>query len=310
MGRPEEGWQDIKGSNESISERSSIPHSAHSAPTAMDILTGHNTRAPEVDDKSSAELHDRVVDAHEMVSAGTVDAISEDEEDKMKKLHDAEELLRRTGQEQGKAGAISGTSGDKGIDKPKSTSLQRNLPSEGTMQKEAGAEGEVTTLADSAHLGPARAPLGMPTREDEKQTDVPGNLHEQYFMECEAGAEGEVTTMGEVGDLGAVRPPQGMEELTGVGGVTFSMQPGEGGILPGYPTAEGMSKMLQQRMVDDQIRQARAAGALTFSLPSKYLSNKLVQVNNVSRPAQILSGACLTWNPGDQSKSPHPLVLL
>ncbi|KAJ3506599.1 hypothetical protein NMY22_g17194 [Coprinellus aureogranulatus] len=38
------------------------------------------------------------------------------------------------------------------------------------------------------------------------------------------------------------------------------MQPGEGGVLPGYPTSEGMSKMVQERMVDDRIREARDAG--------------------------------------------------
>ncbi|KAJ3518741.1 hypothetical protein NMY22_g13527 [Coprinellus aureogranulatus] len=51
-----------------------------------------------------------------------------------------------------------------------------------------------------------------------------------------------------------------METLTGFGGVKFSMQPGEGGVLPGYPTSEGMNKMVQERMVDDRIREAREAG--------------------------------------------------
>lgn len=43
--------------------------------------------------------------------------------------------------------------------------------------------------------------------------------------------------------------------VVGHGGVTYNRF-GDGGILPGYPTQEGMSKLIIDRMMDDQLRLA------------------------------------------------------
>lgn len=51
--------------------------------------------------------------------------------------------------------------------------------------------------------------------------------------------------------------------VVGHGGVTYNRF-GRGGILPGYPTQEGMCKLIIDRMVDDQLR--LAGGKLSLPL--------------------------------------------
>ena len=54
----------------------------------------------------------------------------------------------------------------------------------------------------------------------------------------------------------AARRTLGGEEIgVGYGGVEYYLK-GHGGILPGYPTPEGMRKLLSERMKDDRLRAA------------------------------------------------------
>ncbi|KAJ3499525.1 hypothetical protein NMY22_g19501 [Coprinellus aureogranulatus] len=62
---------------------------------SMDTLTSQHTRAPGVDDNAPVGVHDRVVDAHETIGFGTPDTTNDDEEEMLKKVHDAEEMLER-----------------------------------------------------------------------------------------------------------------------------------------------------------------------------------------------------------------------
>lgn len=62
----------------------------------------------------------------------------------------------------------------------------------------------------------------------------------------------------------AARRTFGGEEIgVGYGGVEYYLK-GHGGILPGYPTPEGIRKLISERMKDDRLR---AVGGVFF-LPS------------------------------------------
>ncbi|TEB20458.1 hypothetical protein FA13DRAFT_1779831 [Coprinellus micaceus] len=248
LGHGEEGQpQQDKGG-----ETHRAPPLKTATPT-MDKLAGHATRASD----KGGKVSDRASDNFENVDRGTTDdaGARESDEAMLRSVHAAEDLLRHAAREELKAGIALGTPASASQKGKTAPPLPQRHVSESTLQKQAGAEGEVTTLESSGHIGSVKAPLGMPTCQRQRQTSIPSTLHEQYFMT--AGREGEVTTLGGTGDLGTLNSAQSKDTLRGVGGVGFSMEPGEGGVLPGYPTAQGMSQMMQQRMADDQARQAR-----------------------------------------------------
>ena len=70
-------------------------------------------------------------------------------------------------------------------------------------------------------------------------------------------------------DLGdaseAARRTLGGEPGVGYGGVEYHLK-GHGGILPGFPTPEGMVKLLSERMEDDRLR--AAGGVFSIFLQS------------------------------------------